>query len=58
MLGPIRQLIHNKSVADSALLAISYELATNSVVANPRFSCSDTPNYFTSLPYNKYFDKT
>jgi hypothetical protein len=40
MLGPIRQLIHNKSVANSILLAISYELATDCVIANPRFSCS------------------
>jgi hypothetical protein len=40
MLGPIPQLIHNKSVANSVLLAICYELATIKVVANPRFSCS------------------
>jgi hypothetical protein len=40
MLGPIWQLIHNKFVANSVLLAISYELATNSVVAKPIFSCS------------------
>jgi hypothetical protein len=40
MLGPLRQLIHNKSAANSVLLAICYELATTGVVANPRFSCS------------------
>jgi hypothetical protein len=41
MLGPIWQLIHNKSVANSVLLEISYKLATKRVIANPRFSCSE-----------------
>jgi hypothetical protein len=41
MLRPIRELIHNKFVANSVLLAISYELASKLGVANPGFSCSD-----------------
>jgi hypothetical protein len=35
MLGPIRQLIHNKFGANSILLAIKTE-----VLANPRWCCS------------------
>jgi hypothetical protein len=40
MIGPIAQLVHNKYVANSVLLEISYELAINRVIANPIFSCS------------------
>jgi hypothetical protein len=62
MLGPIPQLIHNKFVANSVLLAICYELATIGVVANPRFSCSvwwivdRNRNYFLSLQGRHEYD--
>jgi hypothetical protein len=36
-----------KSVANSVLIAICYELATIGVVANPKFSCSDGVEYPT-----------